>query len=173
MKQINWFERRFEFTSHPPTFPALLERLIGTPARIEEKLKGIDNRFQAVKVDNKWSILEHIGHLSDLEPLWQGRLDDILQGRTELRATDLNNTQTDLANHNAREVEALVREFRTLRNTTLRALESLTEEQIFLSALHPRLRTPMRTIDLFLFVAEHDDHHLARMSELNQVLSQG
>jgi len=173
MKQTHWFERRFEFTSDQNTFPALLERLIGTPARIEEKLRGIDSQLQAVKVDNKWSILEHIGHLSDLEPLWQGRLEDILRGRTELRATDLNNTKTDLANHNARGVEALVSEFRTLRNTTLDALKCLTEEQIFLSALHPRLRTPMRTIDLFVFVAEHDDHHLARMSELNQVLSQG
>lgn len=173
MKQIHWFERKFEFSSNQNTFPALMERLIGTPVRIEEKLKGIDRPFQAVKVDNKWSILEHIGHLSDLEPLWQGRLEDILQGRAELRATDLNNTQTDFANHNARGVEALISEFSTLRNTTLSALKSLTEEQIFLSALHPRLRTPMRTIDLFLFVAEHDDHHLARISEINQVLSQG
>jgi uncharacterized damage-inducible protein DinB len=173
MKQTHWFDRKFEFNADQNTFPALMERLVGTPVRIEEKLKGIDRQFQAVKVDNKWSILEHIGHLSDLEPLWQGRLEDILQGRAELRATDLNNTKTDLANHNARRVEELVSEFRTLRNTTLRALRSLTEDQIFLSALHPRLRTPMRTIDLFLFVAEHDDHHLARMSEINQALSQG
>ena len=50
-------------------------------------------------------------------------------------------------------------------------LEQLTEEQIFLSALHPRLKTPMRTIDLFLFVADHDDHHLARITELVKLMS--
>jgi len=28
----------------------------------------------------------------------------------------------------------------------------------------------MRTMDLFLFVAEHDDHHLARVTELVKIL---
>jgi hypothetical protein len=31
---------------------------------------------------------------------------------------------------------------------------------------HPRLKTPMRLVDHFYFVAEHDDHHLARIWEL-------
>jgi len=34
------------------------------------------------------------------------------------------------------------------------------------SALHPRLGTPLRLIDHALFVAEHDDHHLARIGGL-------
>jgi hypothetical protein len=32
--------------------------------------------------------------------------------------------------------------------------------------LHPRLNQPMRVVDLLFFVAEHDDYHLARISEL-------
>jgi len=173
MKQTNWFERKFEFTSNQNIFPSLLERLIGTPVRIEEKLKGINKEYYSRKLENKWSILEHLGHLSDLEPLWQGRLEDILQGRTELRATDLNNTQTDLANHNAKSVEELVNEFKILRKKTIEQLEALTEEQVFLTALHPRLKTPMRTMDLFLFVAEHDDHHLAKISQIHKTIVKG
>jgi hypothetical protein len=34
------------------------------------------------------------------------------------------------------------------------------------TALHPRLGTPMRLLDHVLFIAEHDDHHLARISWL-------
>lgn len=34
------------------------------------------------------------------------------------------------------------------------------------SARHPRLGSPMRVIDLAYFVAEHDDHHMARLREL-------
>jgi uncharacterized damage-inducible protein DinB len=173
MKQVNWFERQFDYASDQNIFPALVERLIGTPVRIEEKLKGIDHQFYTVKVDNKWSILEHIGHLADLEPLWQGRLEDILQGREELRPTDLSNSKTDLANHNARSAEALLHGFNALRKSTIHQLEALTEEQLFLSALHPRLKTPMRTMDLFHFVADHDDHHLAKMSETHRVLLNG
>jgi hypothetical protein len=29
--------------------------------------------------------------------------------------------------------------------------------------LHPRLKVPMRLVDHLCFVAEHDDHHLARL----------
>jgi hypothetical protein len=42
----------------------------------------------------------------------------------------------------------------------------LKEEDVFKFSLHPRLKTPMRTIDLFTFVAEHDDHHLAKITEI-------
>lgn len=171
MKQVDWFARKFDFASEQNIFPALLERLMGTPGRIEKKLEGINPAFYPVKADGKWSILEHVGHLADLEPLWQGRLEDILAGREALRPTDLSNRKTDEADHNARGAAALVRAFAALRETTLGRLEALTETQLFLSALHPRLRTPMRTIDLFLFVAEHDDHHLAKMTELNRTLS--
>ena len=48
-------------------------------------------------------------------------------------------------------------------------LKKIDEETVFKSVLHPRLKTPMRTMDLFLFVVEHDDHHLARISELLQM----
>jgi hypothetical protein len=39
------------------------------------------------------------------------------------------------------------------------------------TGLHPRLNQPMRVIDLILFIAEHDDHHLARITELKQAFS--
>jgi predicted short-subunit dehydrogenase-like oxidoreductase (DUF2520 family) len=34
------------------------------------------------------------------------------------------------------------------------------------TSLHPRLKRPMRLIDLCFFVAEHDDHHLAIATRL-------
>jgi hypothetical protein len=34
------------------------------------------------------------------------------------------------------------------------------------AALHPRLRQPMRIVDIAYFDSEHDDYHLARISEL-------
>jgi uncharacterized damage-inducible protein DinB len=121
-------------------------------------------------LNSTWSIKENAGHLIDLEPLWQGRLDDILNGKPEFRQTDLQNTKTNLANHDAVPTGELLNRFRQIRKQTVNMLELLTEEQVFMSALHPRLKTPMRTIDLFLFIAEHDDHHLARISELVRLI---
>jgi hypothetical protein len=37
------------------------------------------------------------------------------------------------------------------------------------TAHHPRLDRPMRVMDLAVFVAEHDDHHLARITELRRL----
>lgn len=151
--------------------PSIIERLEGTPVRLKEKLKQIDPHHYQIKPQGKWSILEHVGHLSDLEPLWQGRLDDILSGQKELRPTDLANTKTTEAKHNSKSAAQLLDEFTWLRKLTVDELRVLKDEEVFKYALHPRLQTPMRTIDLFVFVAEHDDHHLAKITEIVRSLS--
>ncbi|MEO8235691.1 MAG: DinB family protein [Flavobacterium sp.] len=166
MKQEKWFDRSFNFENSQNIFPSILERLSGTPIRLEEKVIGTSENILTFSLDDTWSIKENIGHLIDLEPLWQGRLIDIINDQIELRATDLQNSKTDLANHNDKPLQELLSEFRKIREQTIKTLQSINEETIFKSALHPRLKTPMRTIDLFLFVAEHDDHHLARIAEL-------
>ena len=58
-------------------------------------------------------------------------------------------------------IETLLTDFRQVREKQLLLYETLTDQQIFMSALHPRLKSPMRTMDHFLLVADHDDHHLA------------
>ena len=171
MQQIKWFERKFNFDSEQNIFPSIIERLTDAPLRLEHKLRSINPSILKEKVNNTWSIQENAGHLSDLEPLWQGRFEDIKNGELELRPTDLQNTNTDLANHNNKTVEELLRNFRRVRQQTVRMLENIDEELIFRSGLHPRLKTPMRTTDLFLFVAEHDDHHLARITEITRLLT--
>ena len=169
MKQEKWFNRTFDFSSKQNTFPSLIERLSGTPARLEEKFKTIPPEILTVKKDGTWSIKENLGHLTDLEPLWQERLDDILNGKEEMKPADLSNLKTNEANHNTTPTEELLNNFRQVRQQTIHRLQGLTEEQIFMSALHPRLKTPMRVTDLFLFVAEHDDHHLVRITELSKM----
>jgi uncharacterized damage-inducible protein DinB len=166
MQQIRWFDRKFKFDSDKNIFPSLIERLSGTPLRLRHKIQSIDPRILKTKVDNTWSIQENIGHLTDLEPLWQGRLEDIRNGKQEMRAADLQNSKTDQANHNDRSIDELLFEFRKMREQTIELMENVDEELVFKFALHPRLKTPMRTMDLFLFVAEHDDHHLARITEI-------
>jgi uncharacterized damage-inducible protein DinB len=171
-RQVNWFSREFRFDSDQNIFPSIIERLWGTPIRLHAKIQLIPPGILELQFENTWSIKENIGHLTDLEPLWQGRLQDILSGEKVLRATDLQNRKTTEANHNSKSIEVLLEAFTQVRAETLSMLEPLTEADIFRSALHPRLQTPMRTMDNFLFVAEHDDHHLARISELTRILSQ-
>jgi len=170
MEPVKWFDRKFNFNTEQNIFPSIIERLVGTPARLEEKLRSISPESLNAKPDNTWSIKENIGHLIDLEPLWQGRFEDIVNGEKELRPTDLANRKTDLANHNNKSLEELLSSFRQIRMQTISLIENIDEETIFRHALHPRLKTPMCTMDLFLFVAEHDDHHLARITEISKLV---
>lgn len=166
MQQIKWFERKFDFSYEQNIFPSIVERLDGTFIRLRSKLEKIPSELLEIKPDEKWSIKENIGHLIDLEPIWHQRLDDIMQGKEYLCSADLENKKTHFAKHNTTPIESLLTQFQEIRNITLTKLKDLKEEDVYRSALHPRLKTPMRTMDLFLFVAEHDDHHLARVSEI-------
>lgn len=166
MKQIKWFERKFDFSFKQNIFPSIIERLDATPLLLKNKVKNISGKHLTIKDNGKWSIQENIGHLIDLEPIWQGRLKDILNGEVEMRSVDLENKKTDLALHNDKNINDLLDEFFNIRALTIKELSNLTEKDVYKQALHPRLKTPMRIMDLFLFVAEHDGHHLSRISEL-------
>lgn len=166
MKKTEWFERKFHLIPDNGILPSIIERLIGTPARLEEMTRHLDESALIIKKGEKWSIKEEVGHLSDLEPLWLGRLQELSQGLTELRIADLTNRQTHTANHNATTLDILLQKFREQRMFFVTKLKSSGDEQLTHTALHPRLRTPMRIIDLAYFVAEHDDHHLASIREM-------
>lgn len=161
-----WFERRFDFSFPVELHPNVQARLRGTPARLEETLRGCSGGNLTAKPNQKWSAQEHAGHLLDLEPLWLTRVEDYVSGSGELATTDLGNRKTDEANYNSRPLENILAEFRAARSKLLKRVDELDASLFSTSIPHPRLKTPMRLIDHLYFVAEHDDHHLASIWEL-------
>jgi uncharacterized damage-inducible protein DinB len=161
-----WFERKFEFTFPVELHPNLCARLRGTPARMEEVVRGSSRELLIRKPQEKWSAQEHAGHLLDLEPLWLARVDDYLTGGSELTAADLTNRKTHEAHHNARPVDEILTQFRAARLQLLRKVETMDAALFARAMVHPRLKQPMRLVDHLYFVAEHDDHHLASIWEL-------
>lgn len=161
-----WFERKFEFSFPLEQYPNLFVRLRGTPARLEEILGGVTRGVLIGKVGEKWSAQEHAGHLLDLESLWLARVDDFLTDTDTLTAADLSNRKTYEANHNTRPLPEILREFRGARRRLLERVGEFQAALLARSKLHPRLKQPMRLVDHLYFVAEHDDHHLARIWEM-------
>ena len=161
-----WFERKFEFSIPMNLLPNLCARLRGTPARLEEALRGRSRTILTTKPQDKWSMQEHAGHLLDLEPLWMARVDDYVAASEQLTVADLTNRKTDEANHNARPLEQILTEFRAARESLLKHVDELDASLFARAVPHPRLKTPMRLIDHLYFVAEHDAHHLARIWEM-------
>lgn len=168
MNRTKWVEREFDFNLPVGVFPCVLERLRGTPARLEELVRGVPHELLTERCGGKWSAQEHVGHLYDLDELHEGRLEDYARRLEVLRAADMTNRKTEDAGHNSARLEDLLARFRGARESFVRRLESMSEEEVARAALHPRLGKQMRVIDLALFVAEHDDHHMASVRELSK-----
>jgi uncharacterized damage-inducible protein DinB len=159
-----WTERQFQFGYTTTSIPSLTERLSSTAPRIEELVAFCEEPQLAYKPGGKWSVKEHIGHLTDLETLHAGRLDDFENGLKILRAADMTNQKTEEADHNARDLAALCTAFRLARIAFFEKLDALEQSVFEHRALHPRLNQMVNIADILYFVAEHDNHHLTIIS---------
>jgi len=86
-----------------------------------------------------------------------------------LTAADMTNRKTHEANHNANTIENILATFREERMAFVHRLDGYDQAFVQRTAIHPRLEKSIRVIDLAFFIAEHDDHHLARISELKRL----
>ena len=161
--QTPWVERKFNFDFPAGLYPCLLERLQGTPARVKEMVNGLSDDLLIRKPNNKWSIKEHIGHIIDLEELHEIRLQEFIEGKPNLSSADMTNKKTVEAHHNDKSIESLLTQLRVTRLHFVQELGQANEELVNSKAIHPRLKVPMRLVDMVYFACEHDDHHLAKM----------
>ena len=119
-------------------------------------------------MEDKWSVKDHIGHLTDLEVLHEQRFQEFISGKEMLSAADIKNQKTTDANHYKKELKKLLKEFRKSRDQFIQQLEKADDELINRKSVHPRLQVPMRLVDMVYFICEHDDHHLTKMRSLIQ-----
>lgn len=161
MQRTKWTERKFTFDFPEGWLSNILERLRGTTPRIIDMLSGLSNEQLIFQPNGAWSIKEHIGHLSDLEELHEGRIEDFLARKEVLRAADMKNTKTYEAHHNTKDIKKLITDFKLKRDKYISRIEQLDDVTLKCRSLHPRLQVSVRPVDIAYFTAEHDDHHLA------------
>lgn len=171
VERTEWLKRQFTFGLPLGMYGNVVERVRGTPARLEDLTRNVSAEILTRRDKDKWSMQEQAGHLLDLEPLGMGRLDDFEAERETLRAADMTNQKTYEANHNANTIANILTSFRRERMAFVQRLDDYDEGFVQRTALHPRLNEKIRVIDLAFFIAEHDDHHLARISELKRLFA--
>ncbi len=165
-EHLKWGERKFAFTFPVKVFPEMIERVRGTPARLEDRVSSIPLAVLTRRDGERWSIQENAGHLLDIESLFSRRLDEYLAAAETLHAADMSNRKTFEADHNRANMQAILTNFRHERTLLVQRFDDLLPETFAKAAHHPRLNVPMRLVDMIFFQAEHDDYHLARISEL-------
>jgi hypothetical protein len=162
MKKLDWFERKFIFGLPEGMLPFYLERLEGTLARIKDKTSGVPEKILSEKFDGKWSIKQNIGHLAEVDEIALKRIDEILGG-ADVMSPAVFEPRVD---YNGLELEEVVSIFEKNRHANLLAYKTLGRNDVEKTCMHPRLKVKMSVIDLAWFDAEHDDHHLVRISEI-------
>jgi len=163
MDNAKWFERKFDFDFGIDKYAAVFNRLQQAPDTLKNKVLHLPEDVLVFKPDGKWSIKEHTGHLSLLEPIWRIRFQDIRAGNAVLTPADLENRATTEAGFNKYTISYLLEKFNYERGLTLALLNSFETLENGRTSKHPRLQQAMRVIDLAYFVAEHDDHHLYQL----------
>ena len=171
MPRWPWLEHTFSFDYPAIKFPEILERLRGTPARVTTRIAGLAPDQLVRRVDEGWSVQQNIGHLVDVHILMFIRLDELLSGAEVLTSPHAVKLSAPLPDHDARSISAVLGDLQTQRSEFVARLESCCEDDWSRTALHTRLNKPMRLVDHALFFAEHDDYHLARISELVCVIT--
>ena len=156
-----WFDRTFTFGLSPQMLPFYLERLEGTIPRIEHKVKGIDDRILSSRFNDKWSIKQHIGQLAEVDAIANKRIDEIISG-----LPIMSRAVFEPQDYNPWPMEKVVDLFRKNRTENIDKYKSLSSTSLAKSSIHPRLNLQMTPVDLAWFDAEHDDHHLVKLTEI-------
>jgi uncharacterized damage-inducible protein DinB len=161
-----WPERRFEFGKPLWMLADFLERLRGVTPRVSALLADVDEDLLHRQHEGAWSIVQNVGHLADVEDLWQERLEDLRHAREIYTPADPRRFQEAAERHRSRALPEIVAELAERRRALVEALASAPHTLQRASAYHERLLCRMRLIDCAQFYAEHDDHHLVRVRAL-------
>jgi uncharacterized damage-inducible protein DinB len=164
-----WAQRKFAFGQPEWMLAEYVERLRGLVPRLGPLLEGLGEDVARREHGGKWSIAQNVGHLSDVEELWQERLEDLRRGREAYTPADPVRFHGVAARHHERPLSATVRELAERRARLVEALAGASPELQRATAFHPRLKVQMRLVDCAQFYAEHDDHHLLRIRELRSI----
>ena len=166
MITTKWLEREFKFGLKPGMLPFFIERLSFTVLRIEQKIRGVEDKVLSEKLDEKWSIKQNIGHLAEVDEIAMKRIHEMLSGIPTLSPAVFEPKK----NYNVQPIAEVIAYFDSNRKKNIALYESLSDVDLAKSSQHPRLKAMMNPVDMAMFDAEHDDHHLVRINEILNTL---
>jgi len=112
--------------------------------------------------EGKWTLKQVLGHMSDTERVFAYRALVFSRESIELPGFD-QDVYMEKATFNDRTLEDLAEEFRTVRETTLYLLKSLTEEQTKQKGIAGG--NPVSVRGLAYMIAGHELHHIKVLKE--------
>lgn len=153
---------------------AHLDALEKNPEIIAAAVKGLEESVLRYKpAPNKWSILEILAHLSDVELVWGYRIRQAIADKEPTFATI---DQDDWA-HNLGYLEVSPEEcltlYKTNRRVNVRLLRRLTLDDLAKGGFHPELKRKFTLAEIVERLTSHDPNHLGQIERLKQRAGRG
>ncbi|MFI5136870.1 MAG: DinB family protein [Sphingobacteriales bacterium] len=124
---------------------------------------GIDpDKAAYAYAEGKWTIKQVLGHMSDTERVFAYRALVFSREAIELPGFD-QDVYMEKATFNNRSLEDIANEFKTIRESTLYLLRSLTEEQSMQKGVASG--NPVSVRALAYMMAGHEMHHIKVLKE--------
>ena len=140
-----------------------------SPKEIAAGVSGVSNEVLRYKPSpEKWSILEILGHLADIEIVYAYRLRQMLADEKPVIAPMDQDSWAKHLGYLDTPAPELVALYGLNRHHNLRLLRRLKTEDLKKSAFHPEIKGDVTVATLVERMAEHGANHLAQIEKLKK-----
>jgi uncharacterized damage-inducible protein DinB len=149
-------------------YPSLICRLKTQHLAVAEIVKHIDeHRLNHQPEPGKWSIKDNIAHLVSYQPVFIGRVHQMLKGGSPVLNTYRADDEADFIEAREWPLEYLLNKLNGNRRQILELITNLPDDQLSLKATHPKYGT-MTIPEWTEFFLLHEAHHLFTMFRLGK-----
>jgi len=146
-----------------------LEEAESNPRQIAAAVSGLPDKVLRYKpVPGKWSILEVLGHVADIEIVYAHRLRQMLADSQPTIAHIDQNAWAQHLGYLETPAPELIAVYGLIRLHTLRLLRRLKPGDLEKGAFHPELDRQFTVAELIERIAKHGASHLGQIEKLKQ-----
>ena len=142
---------------------ANLDALAAFPEQLKQRLAGLSDaelRFRPPSGD--WSIVEIVGHMTDVDAIWPGRVRQMLStDNPQLPRVD--NDAVRAREYQAKQLDLLLATLAERRADFIELLRPLRPAHLERGGLHPT-RGPITVAEAAVALADHDRGHLEQIA---------
>lgn len=152
---------------------AALDQLAAFPNQLRQRLQGLAEAALRFKpAPTEWSIVEMIGHYSDVDVQWAGRIRQMLAAEQPTFPGFDPDATVEQQRYQEKQSAALLAVFAERRSELIEFTRGLRPAQIARGGIHP-VRGPVTVESALSILANHDQIHLRQIeANLEQFAAQ-
>jgi uncharacterized damage-inducible protein DinB len=153
-------------------FKAHVDALAALPEELKRQLEGLsDAALRFRPAPEAWSIVEIVGHMTDVDAIWPGRVRQMLSTDNP-QLQSVNNDVVRQRDYQSKQVGFMLITLAERRAEFVELLRMLRPAQLARPGLHPT-RGPITVADAPAALADHDRGHRAQIAANLEALEGG